>query len=106
MRREISAITDENPGKKIKAIIEDGMHKIDEFKNDSGALIAGSMAKAGIKRKLEADSAVYIKKIKNKGINVNEIPESLLTMDCEYPRNCSIGIVSLLTFGIPKWTLY
>ena len=64
------------------------MHKIEEFKNESGGLIAGSMATAGIKRKRESDAAVYIKKIHNKGINMNDIPENLLTMDCQYPRKC------------------
>ena len=86
MRREVSLATDENPGKKIKVILEDSMNKMKEFKNESGNLIAGSMAKAGLKRKREADSAIYIKKVKNKGVNVNEIPENLLTMDSEYPR--------------------
>ena len=89
MRREVSTITDENPGKKIKNILDDGMRRIKEFKNESGGLIAGSMAKAGVKRKREADSAIHVKRIKNRGINFNDIPESLLTMDCEYPRNCS-----------------
>ena len=86
MRTEVSRATDEHPGKKIINIIEESMHNVKEFKNESGKVIAGSMAKAGLKRKKEADSAIYIKRVKNKGINVNEIPEDLLTMDCEYPR--------------------
>lgn len=92
MRTEVSRSTDENPGKKIKNIIDDSMHKVDEFKNESGRLIAGSMAKAGLKRKLEADAAIHVKRVHNKGVNANEIPEDLLTMDCEYPRKSSINV--------------
>ena len=94
MRREIQCITDENPGKKIKQIVSDGMHKIKEFRNESGALIAGSMATAGVKRKRESDAAIYVKKIHNKGVNMNDIPEDLLTMDCQYPRKC-LRVLSL-----------
>ena len=61
LRRQVHCITDENPGKKNKQILSDGMHKVEEFKNESGALIAGSMAQAGIKRKRESDAAIYVK---------------------------------------------
>ena len=84
-RRNIHLGTEDNPARKTKDIINDGLRKIPELRAPNGHLVAGGAAARGIKRKNERESTKYLKKKAIGTVDVNNIPTNLMSMVVDYP---------------------
>ena len=84
-RRQVHLITENNPAKRNRDIINDAMLKLPELRAENGHLVAGASALRGIKRRAERQSAKYVKKQCIGPIDINEIPVNLLSMEVDYP---------------------
>ena len=84
-RQEVHKITEKNPAKRNRDIIDDAMMNVPELRAENGHLVAGAAALRGIKRRAERQSAKYVKKHCVGTIDVNNIPTNLISMEIDYP---------------------
>ena len=84
MRENVVHLAEQNPARRTRHIIQDGMLQIPEFRSPTGGVVAGAAESSGITRRRERQS---IKNVKNllRGGEASSVPEHFRNITGNFP---------------------
>ena len=84
MRENVIHLAEDNPARRSRDIIRDGMLLIPEFRNPTGGLQAAAAETSGITRSRERQSVKHVKNVLRGG-DTNTIPVQFNTITGQFP---------------------
>lgn len=84
MRENVIHLAEDNPARRSRDIIRDGMLQIPEFRSPTGGLQAAAAETSGITRRRERQSVKHVKNVLRGG-DTNTIPEQFNTITGQFP---------------------